>query len=167
MWKRLSAAVDEIETEVNIAVVGKYTGLQDSYLSVIKSLRHAAVAVRRKLKITWIEAEDLEDLEDVKDPDDPKEHKRHKDAWKALRAADGVLVPGGFGDRGVEGKILAANFARTGKVPYLGVCLGMQLAVVEFARNVLGWDDANSTEFDAGTTHPVVVSSPLTSTLTR
>ena len=83
---------------------------------------------------------------------------RYEEAWKALRAADGVLVPGGFGDRGVEGKILAANYARTSKVPYLGVCLGMQLAVVEYARNVLGWDDANSSEFNASTTHPMVVS---------
>ena len=146
-WEEMAERIDGISEDIHIAVVGKYTGLVDSYLSVIKALQHASFEVGRKLVIDWIEATDLEKSSD-------------NTAWKSLRSADGVLVPGGFGDRGIEGKILAANYARTTNKPYLGVCLGLQVAVVEFCRNVLGWEGANSTEFDEQTPHPVVVFMP-------
>jgi len=150
-WKAMADKVDQLEKEVNIAMVGKYTGLSDSYLSVIKALQHSAFAVDRKLVIDWIESTDL-------DPNDVTEN--HEEAWGLLRAADGILVPGGFGSRGVEGKIAAANYARTNNVPYLGVCLGLQIATIEFCRNVLGLEGANSTEFDEDTPNPAVVFMP-------
>lgn len=150
-WKAMADKVDRLEEEVNIAMVGKYTGLSDSYLSVIKALQHSALAVNRKLSIDWIESTDL----------DPTENSgKHDEAWDLLRAADGILVPGGFGVRGVEGKIAAANYARTNNVPYLGVCLGLQIATIEFCRNVLGLENANSTEFDENTPNPAVVFMP-------
>ncbi|MGB2362436.1 MAG: glutamine hydrolyzing CTP synthase, partial [Candidatus Poseidoniaceae archaeon] len=113
-WRRMAHHLDALEENVTIAMVGKYTDLSDAYLSVIKALQHAAMAANRKLTIDWLEAGDLEHgvSDDV-----------HTDAWKRLRAADGILVPGGFGHRGVEGKILAANYARTNGVPYFGICL--------------------------------------------
>ena len=143
-WKHMADKVD-------IAMVGKYTGLSDSYLSVIKALQHSAFAVDRKLVIDWIESTDL-------DPHNVTE--KHDEAWELLRAADGILVPGGFGNRGVEGKIAAANYARVNNVPYLGVCLGLQIATIEFCRNVLGLENANSTEFDENTPNPAVVFMP-------
>jgi CTP synthase len=150
-WKAMADKVDRLEEEVNIAMVGKYTGLSDSYLSVIKALQHSALAVNRKLSIDWIESTDL----------DPTENsEKHDEAWDLLRAADGILVPGGFGVRGVEGKIAAANYARTNNVPYLGVCLGLQIATIEFCRNVLGLENANSTEFDENTPNPAVIFMP-------
>ncbi len=150
-WRAMADKVDQLEEEVNIAMVGKYTGLSDSYLSVIKALQHSAFAVDRKLVIDWIESTDL-------DPNDVTEN--HAEAWDILRAADGILVPGGFGSRGVEGKIAAANYARMNNVPYLGVCLGLQIATIEFCRNVLGLDGANSTEFDEDSPNPAVVFMP-------
>ena len=150
-WRAMADKVDQLDEEVNIAMVGKYTGLSDSYLSVIKALQHSAFAVDRKLVIDWIESTDL-------DPNDVTEN--HAEAWDILRAADGILVPGGFGSRGVEGKIAAANYARTNNVPYLGVCLGLQIATIEFCRNVLGLDGANSTEFDEDSPNPAVVFMP-------
>ena len=108
-WKEMADRADSCTEEVNIAMVGKYTGLSDSYLSVIKGLQHASLAVGRNLVIDWIEASELEDTS--------------HSSWDLLKAADGILVTGGFGDRGIEGKILAANYARTNKVPYLGICL--------------------------------------------
>ena len=150
-WRAMADKVDKLEEEVNIAMVGKYTGLSDSYLSVIKALQHSAFAVDRNLVIDWIESTDL-------DPNDVTEN--HDEAWGLLRAADGILVPGGFGSRGVEGKIAAANYARTNNVPYLGVCLGLQIATIEFCRNVLGLEGANSTEFDEDTPNPAVVFMP-------
>ena len=145
-WEAMADRVDNLGDDVHIAMVGKYTGLTDSYLSVIKGLEHASYAVNRTLVIDWIEASNLED-------------KSHSD-WDVLRAAHGILVPGGFGDRGIEGKILAANYARTNSVPYLGICLGLQIATIEFCRNVLGMEGANSTEFDENTPHPAVVFMP-------
>ena len=145
-WEEMADRVDNLGDDVHIAVVGKYTGLTDSYLSVIKGLQHASYDVNRTLVIDWIEASNLEDA-------------GHED-WITLKAADGVLVPGGFGDRGTEGKILAANYARTNNVPYLGICLGLQIATIEFCRNVLGLENANSTEFDENTPHPAVVFMP-------
>jgi CTP synthase len=145
-WEAMADRVDNLGDDVHIAMVGKYTGLTDSYLSVIKGLEHASYAVNRTLVIDWIEASNLEDVS-------------HSD-WDVLRAADGILVPGGFGDRGIEGKILAANYARTNNVPYLGICLGLQIATIEFCRNVLGMEGANSTEFDENTPNPAVVFMP-------
>ena len=138
-WREMADMVDTLEEEVRIAMVGKYTGLSDSYLSVIKALQHSAFAVGRKLQIDWIESTDL-------DPNDRTEN--HEEAWRMLESADGILVPGGFGNRGVEGKIAAANYARVNEVPYLGVCLGLQIATIEFCRNVLNIESANSAEFD-------------------
>ena len=145
-WEKMADRADSSTEDVHIAMVGKYTGLSDSYLSVIKGLQHASLAVGRNLVIDWIEASELETTNDP--------------SWDLLRAADGILVPGGFGDRGIEGKILAANYARTNKVPYLGICLGLQVATIEFCRNVLGLEGSNSTEFDENTPHPAVVFMP-------
>ena len=150
-WKEMAHHLDTLTEEVHIAMVGKYTDLSDAYLSVIKSLQHAAMAVDRKLVIDWIEASHLEEDWDKRE---------REEAWKHLRGADGVLVPGGFGDRGIEGKILAAHHARTNNVPYLGICLGLQIATIEFCRNVLGMTGANSTEFEDNPEHAAVVFMP-------
>ncbi|MEC9161685.1 MAG: CTP synthase (glutamine hydrolyzing) [Candidatus Thermoplasmatota archaeon] len=154
-WRRMAHHLDALEENVTIAMVGKYTDLSDAYLSVIKALQHAAMAADRKLTIEWLEAGELEHGV----PDDV-----HADAWKRLRAADGILVPGGFGHRGVEGKILAANYARTNGVPYFGICLGLQVAAIEFARNVLGMEGSTSTEFDEDCPNPAVIFMPEIST---
>lgn len=153
-WGTMANHVDELTQICRIALVGKYTGLQDSYLSVIKSLKHATMKCNHDLIIEWIEATDL-DLETKSSDSD-----RYNAAWTKLRSCDGVVVPGGFGDRGVDGKVFAAQYARENKVPYLGICLGMQVAVIEYARNVLGWKDANSEEFDKESAHQVVVFMP-------
>ena len=151
-WRVMAHHLDTLSEEVHIAMVGKYTNLSDAYLSVIKSLQHAAMAVDRKLVIDWIEASHLEsDWENVDE---------RKQAWDSLKQAAGVLVPGGFGDRGIEGKILAAEYARTSSTPYLGICLGLQVATIEFCRNVLGFEDSNSTEFDENCKNPAVVFMP-------
>ncbi|MGB1864713.1 MAG: glutamine hydrolyzing CTP synthase [Poseidonia sp.] len=150
-WKTMAHHLDTLTEEVHIAMVGKYTDLSDAYLSVIKSLQHAAMAVDRKLVIDWIEASHLEPQWD-KDESDA--------AWAALKKADGILVPGGFGDRGIEGKIAAAHHARTNNIPYLGICLGLQVATIEFCRNVLGLEGANSTEFEDNPAHAAVVFMP-------
>jgi CTP synthase len=150
-WEKMALHLDTLTEEVHIAMVGKYTDLSDAYLSVIKSLQHAAMAVDRKLVIDWIEASHLED---------GWEASEHTNAWETLWQADGVLVPGGFGDRGIEGKILAAHHARTKQVPYLGICLGLQIATIEFCRNVLGMTGANSTEFEDNPEHAAVIFMP-------
>ena len=144
--------LDTLSEEVHIAMVGKYTNLSDAYLSVIKSLQHAAMAVNRKLVIDWIEASHLES--------DWSDSQEREEAWTLLKQASGVLVPGGFGDRGVEGKILAAEYARTSSTPYLGICLGLQVATIEYCRNVLGFKDSNSTEFDENCKNPAVIFMP-------
>ncbi|CAI0541646.1 unnamed protein product [Linum tenue] len=148
-WTARAELFDALVEPVRIALVGKYMGLtrinKDAYFSVEKALLHASVALRKKLAVDWVPAEDLED----------------GTAQEKLKGADGILVPGGFGDRGVEGKILAAKHARENRIPYLGICLGMQVAVIEFARSVLlDMQDANSTEFDAETKNPCVVFMP-------
>ena len=153
-WIKMAETVDNLDEVVKIAMVGKYTGLSDSYLSVIKALQHSSFEVNRKLQINWIEAENLD--EKVKQDDAEK----YNDAWRLLKESDGILVPGGFGIRGIEGKIKAAEYARLNKIPYLGVCLGLQIATIEFCRNVLGMEKANSTEFDENTPHPAVVFMP-------
>ncbi len=139
VWKKLVEALEHPQHEVNIAFVGKYVDLTESYKSLTESLVHAGIHCRSKVNIHYIDSEDIE-----------------KNGPGALAAMDAVLVPGGFGRRGTEGKIAAIRYARENKVPYLGICLGMQLATIEFARHVAGFEGANSTEFDAETPHPVV-----------
>ena len=153
-WRKMALDVDTFEDSVSIAIVGKYTGLSDSYLSVFKSLKHSSIEARRKLEVVWIESTDLEDGTKKADA------AAYDGAWAKLRGADGVVVPGGFGDRGTEGMIACAKFCRENGKPYLGVCLGMQLAVVEYCRSVLGWADAKSAEFDKATPRPAVVFMP-------
>ena len=153
-WRKMALNLDTLTEDVSIAMVGKYTELTDAYLSVIKSLQHAAMAVNRKLKINWIEASHLEDSWKSNDV------KEFENSWKLLKASDGILVPGGFGDRGIEGKILAAEYARTSSVPFLGICLGLQVATIEFCRNVLNLTNANSTEFEDNPAYPAVIFMP-------
>lgn len=153
-WTAMAQRCDMLIEPVRVAMVGKYTGLSDAYLSVLKALLHASVACRRKLVINWVAASDLEDATATENPD------VNRAAWNSLKAADAILVPGGFGDRGVEGKIIAAKYARENNIPYLGICLGMQIAVIEYARSILGLEKANSTEFDPNTKSPCVIFMP-------
>ncbi|XP_029695330.1 CTP synthase 1-like [Takifugu rubripes] len=153
-WKEMADRSDRLLEHVTIALVGKYTKLADSYTSVIKALEHSALAINHKLEVKYVDSEDLEGTTLEEEP------VKYHEAWQKLCSSQGVLVPGGFGVRGTEGKMLAINWARKQNKPYLGVCLGMQLAVCEFARNVLGWEDANSTEFDPQSEHPVVIEMP-------
>jgi len=139
-WKRLVAQVEKERPSVRIALVGKYVELHDAYMSVRESLNHAALHLGVNVEIDWIHSSDLE-------------RGKYLDV---VNAADGILVPGGFGSRGIEGKIMAARIARNEKIPYLGLCLGMQLMVVEFARHALNDETANSTEFERSTQHPVI-----------
>jgi CTP synthase len=138
-WDDLVHAVAHPESEVTIAMVGKYVDLSDSYKSVNEALRHAGLKNHAKVRIEYIDSENL-----------------NPDNIEQLGQYDGVLVPGGFGKRGIEGKICAARFAREHKLPYLGICLGMQVATIEYARHVAGLSDANSTEFEPDTPHPVI-----------
>jgi len=139
-WKSLVQKVIHTKPQVRVALVGKYVELHDAYFSVREALEHAGLAQGVEVKIDWVHSSELE-----------------KDrGWEAVRNADGVLVPGGFGSRGIEGKIKAIRYARENKIPYLGLCLGMQLMVVEFARYLMGSDDPNSTEFDRSTATPVI-----------
>ena len=139
-WKDVVRRLTFPADEVKVAVVGKYIELQDAYKSVYESLTHGGIANDARVIVERIDAEDLE-----------SEHGK-----RVLREADGILVPGGFGDRGTEGKIFAARYARENGVPYFGLCLGMQIGVIEFSRNVAGLDRANSLEFDKNTPHPVI-----------
>jgi len=157
-WSKMAHNADSCKKSVNIVLIGKYCGLQDSYLSVIKSLKHASMSCNHNLELSWVEASHLE-------PSDVNaEHKFDKTeydtAWDKMKVADGVIVPGGFGTRGFLGKTLAAEYCRKNKKPYLGVCLGFQAMVAEFARNIVGWEDANSTEFDKDCKNPVVIFMP-------
>uniref|UniRef100_A0A8C1T549 CTP synthase n=1 Tax=Cyprinus carpio TaxID=7962 RepID=A0A8C1T549_CYPCA len=153
-WKEMSDRSDRLLEQCSIALVGKYTKFSDSYASVIKALEHSALAISHKLEVKYIDSADLEAGMLQEDP------VKYHEAWQKLCSADGILVPGGFGVRGTEGKIQAISWARKQKKPFLGVCLGMQLAVCEFARNMLDWKDANSTEFDPETKYPVVIDMP-------
>ncbi|KAK5079081.1 CTP synthase ura7 [Lithohypha guttulata] len=161
-WKTLTTSQERyLETDkVSIALVGKYTNLHDSYLSVIKSLEHSAMAIHRKLDLRWIDASELEQATLDAHPEN-----YHK-AWHQLCTADGVLVPGGFGTRGTEGMIKAAQWARTKPKPYLGICLGMQIAVIEYARSKLGLKDATSEEFDTQSDNKLVIFMPEIDTKT-
>jgi CTP synthase len=157
-WDEMARQLESFDETVKIALIGKYTGLQDSYLSVIKALKHASIACRHLLDIVWVEATMLEKMDE--DGNDKSHTAEYKDAWSKVEHSDGVIVPGGFGNRGFLGKSLAAEYCRTHKKPYLGVCLGFQAMVVEYSRNVLGWTGANSTEFNDESPHPVVVFMP-------
>ncbi len=141
-WNEMLEALRNPVRTVKIAMVGKYVELHDSYISVNEALKHGGIETRSAVDIHWIDSETLE-------PEDT-------DLDAVLGDMDGILVPGGFGSRGIEGKIKAANYARTHGIPYLGICLGMQVAIIEFARNVLGLKDANSAEIDPETTNPVI-----------
>ncbi|KAL8667302.1 MAG: hypothetical protein Q9202_000875 [Teloschistes flavicans] len=152
-WKTLTTTQNTAKT-VKILLIGKYTALHDSYLSVRKSLEHASMRCGRKLEIIWLESDRLEPEMEEKSSDS-----FHK-AWDLLRAASGILVPGGFGLRGTEGMVVAANWARKKKVPYLGICLGMQIAVIEFCRNVCNIKDAQSEEMVELAEHRVVINMP-------
>lgn len=143
-WQDMVRSLRNPENTVNIAMVGKYTQLHDAYLSVVEALKHGGISCRAKVDITWIDSEELNE----------------KNLDQLLHAADGILVPGGFGNRGTEGMILAAQYARVHRIPYLGICLGMQMAIIEFARHVLGYEDANSIELDPSSSHPVIALMP-------
>ena len=139
-WRQMVARMRQVRIPLRVAIVGKYVELHDAYMSVKEALLHAAVAHNRKIEIVWVHSGDLEKGKQ----------------WELLEDVHGIVVPGGFGYRGVEGKIQAAQFARMRGVPYLGLCLGMQVMSIEFARNVLGLEDANSTEYDKTCAHPVI-----------
>jgi len=185
-WKVMADSFDNFENSVTIALIGKYTGLQDSYLSVIKALKHAAIACSATLNLEWVEATHLEKKHTEKcnksmathlkkqdengitikktrlseDADKEAETEQYAEAWKKVKEADGVIVPGGFGNRGFLGKTLTAEYCRINKKPYLGVCLGFQAMVVEYSRNILGWTDANSAEFNKEASKQVVIFMP-------
>lgn len=139
-WERLLAEVNRQKPVVKVALVGKYVELRDAYMSVREALKHAALSLGVEVEINWVHSSELE-----KDK-----------SWELVKSADGIIVPGGFGSRGIEGKILAARYARETKTPYLGLCLGMQLMVIEFARHVMADEEVNSSEFDRSTPHPVI-----------
>ena len=139
-WQAMVDKIFAAKTPVEIALVGKYTQLHDAYLSVVEALFHAGTSLGAVVQIRWVESETVTD----------------ETAPQLLGGCAGILVPGGFGDRGIEGMIAAARYARTQRIPYLGICLGMQIACIEFARHVLGWTDAHSAEFAPDTAHPVI-----------
>ena len=139
-WEGMLTEIRKINKTIKIAIVGKYVKLHDSYLSVSEALRHGGFANYTNVEIGYIDSGEI----------------TRENVEKMLKDYDGILVPGGFGARGIDGKLEAIRYARENKIPFLGICLGMQMAVVEFARNVLGWSDANSTEFDEITIHPVI-----------
>ena len=143
-WEEMVDALRSPTQEVTIALVGKYTQLHDAYISVVEALKHGGISQRATVNIKWIDSETVTD----------------ENVDSLLADADGILVPGGFGDRGIEGMIKAITYAREHKVPYLGLCLGMQLSIVEYARNVVGFADAHSIELDPSTTHPVIALMP-------
>ena len=143
-WKDMVNSLRHPETDVESARVGKYSQLHDAYLSVVEALKHGGIAARANVKIRWVDSEEV--------------NKENVD--QVLKGVDGILVPGGFGTRGTEGKITAIQYAREQKIPFLGICLGMQMAIVEYARHILGYEDANSIELDPETKHPVIALMP-------
>ena len=140
-WKKLIKIVDNLKNEIEISLVGKYTELHDAYISVVEALHHAGYKHNVKVNINWVDSEKLEKDIDLKE---------------VFKNSKGIIVPGGFGNRGIEGMIKAITYARENNIPYLGLCLGMQLSVIEFARNVCGIEDANSTEFDPMCKNPII-----------
>lgn len=143
-WRDMVDSLKNPKSEVEIAIVGKYTQLHDAYLSVVEALKHGGIAARVSVKLRWVDSEDVE----------------KETAEECLSGVDGILVPGGFGPRGTEGMVEAVHYARVNKIPFLGICLGMQMAIVEFSRNVLGYNDANSIELAPETLHPVIALMP-------
>ena len=143
-WTDMVEALRNPIQEVNISLVGKYTQLHDAYISVVEALKHGGIAERATVNLNWVDSELLND----------------ENAEEILGNSDGIIVPGGFGDRGVEGMITAAKYAREHKIPYLGLCLGMQVAIIEYARHVCKLNDAHSIELDPNTTHPVIALMP-------
>lgn len=143
-WEDMVKSLRNPKYTVNIGIVGKYTQLHDAYLSVAEALKHGGIFCRTKVELTWIDSEELNE----------------KNLDQSLHVVDGILVPGGFGNRGTEGMILAVQYARIHKIPFLGICLGMQMAIVEFARHVLGYEDANSIELNPASCHPVIALMP-------
>lgn len=141
-WKRLAEGMKKQEKEITIGITGKYTNVHDSYLSILKALEHCSSALKTKINIKWIETTEIEEGKLTEE--------------EALKDVDGVIVPGGFGKRGAEGKIACIRYVRENKIPYLGICFGFQMAVVEFARNVCGLEDANSTELEPECKNPVI-----------
>jgi CTP synthase len=139
-WEKMIEEISRPKRSIRIGIVGKYVELHDAYMSVRESLYHAGIANHRQVEVIWIHSGDLEKGKD----------------WHEFESLDGIVVPGGFGYRGIEGKIIAARWARQNKVPYLGLCLGMQVMSIEFTRHILGSDEPNSTEFDAKTPYPVI-----------
>ncbi|WP_457638975.1 CTP synthase [Persephonella sp.] len=139
-WQKIVNTLSKLKKEVDIAIVGKYVELKDAYKSIIESFTHAQIPNEAKVNLHWINSDELTE----------------ENIDEKLGNVDGILVPGGFGERGVEGKILTAKYARENNIPYFGICLGMQVAVIEFARNVVGLKEANSTEFDPETPYPVI-----------
>jgi CTP synthase len=138
-WDAIVEAKQNPDFEVDVAMVGKYMDLKDSYISLVEALQHGGIHTKTKVNIHFIESNDIEN-----------------NGVDCLKKMDGIVVPGGFGDRGIEGKIETVRFAREAGIPYLGICLGMQVAVIEAARNLAGLKDAMSTEFNKDTPHPVV-----------
>lgn len=153
-WKDLAKKFDNLNRDVNIVLVGKYVRLEDAYTSVSKALQHASIQAGYRLNLKFVDSSNLE--REMKETNPILYH----EAWQNLCSCDGVLVPGGFGIRGINGKIRACNWAREKKKPYLGICLGLQVAAIEFARNVLGLADAHSTEVDPETKNPLVIDMP-------
>lgn len=143
-WKDMIYAIENTTSKVKIAIVGKYVALHDAYLSVVEALKHGGIANKAEVEIAWVDSEEL----------------NAENVATVFEGIHGIIVPGGFGSRGTEGKILAIQYARTKNVPFLGICLGMQLAIVEYARNVMGLKDAASIELDPDTTNPVIALMP-------
>jgi CTP synthase len=139
-WSKMVETIHERKGEIQIALVGKYIKLHDSYLSIIESLNHASFVTGKNVIIKWVDSDNVTD----------------ENAHEIFSDCAGIILPGGFGHRGIEGMISSCRYARTNKLPYFGICLGMQIAVIEFARSVLGWKDANSREFDELCEHPVI-----------
>lgn len=159
----MAKSIEAAQNSITITLIGKYTGLQDSYLSVIKALRHATIACNVRLDLRWVEATLLEEDKNSphgKQKENDETEAERREAWRKIETSDGVIIPGGFGQRGWAGKIRAANYCRLHNKPCLGVCLGFQAMIVEYCRNVLNWENADSTEFDESTPHPVVIFMP-------
>ena len=143
-WKEMCEAMRSPTEETTIAIVGKYTALHDSYLSVVEALKHGGIINHCTVNIKWVDSETVTEA----------------NAADIMKGVNGVIVPGGFGSRGIEGMVTTIRYVRENKIPYLGICLGMQLAIIEFARDVIGYNDAQSIEFDPDTTHPVIALMP-------
>jgi CTP synthase len=149
-WK--SAIKKKPQENITIAIAGKYTALEDSYASVVEALNHAGTTINTKINIKWLDTESIDS---------------NKKTRKLLEGVDGVIVPGGFGSRGIDGKLKVIEYCRTEKIPYLGICYGLQLAVIEFMRNVCGYEKAHSTEVDPKTPVPVIYILPDKKNLTN